>query len=187
MKILYKNITTLEEENMYDVYRVLTKPAKMKYIWWSIICIISSCAEYFLGINQLWSILLFLWILLLALWLYFSFIAHKKRAKNFINQQKSILNVDKLVIELTFYEDKVKEYNPSSKWNLDFSYDKFDKIVETNHYFMLCSQKDKNKFIILTDKNWFTQWDSKTFKEFINSKIKPNKELKESEESKKAK
>jgi len=139
----------------------------------------------FLGINQLWSILLFLWIILLALWLYVSLIAHKKRAKNFINQQKSILNVDKLVVELTFYEDKVKEYNPSSKWNLDFPYDKFDKIIET-YYYMLCCQKDKNRFIILTDKNWFTQWDSKTFKEFITSKIKSNKELKEPEESKKS-
>ena len=186
MKVLYKNTTALEEKNLYDVYKVLMKPIRMMYLYWCIFCIIISCIEFSLDINRLWIILVFLWSLLLCLWAYFS-VSYKKQANRFVEQEKSILNVDKLLIELTFYEDKVTQYNPNSKWSIDFFYNKFNEIMETERYFIHYCKKDKNKFFILTDKEWFIKWDSKNFKEFIVSKIGSKDQATTQEKSKRTK
>ena len=201
MKTLYKNTTIFKEADLYEVYKLITKETRAKYKWLWVFSLILSWIYFILSstdfsdidfsmiLTWLWYIFLFFWIIFIILWVYLSNNGYKERANKFIEQQKYILNTNELSVELSFYEEKITQHDTNSKWSIDFFYNRFDRIDETLYYFVILSKKDKakNRFFILVDKSWFTQWDPKTFKEFITSKIESSKEIEKQEKSKKTK
>ncbi len=186
MKCLYKVETTYSDDILYEAYKLSTKKIRILYILLGLFLIISTWILVAIQPeNGLWGFLCILWTIFLVFWIYLSVCGHINWANKLVKPQKAIYNVDELSAEFSFYEDKVTQFNPISKWSVDFFYDSFSKIIEVKNSFMIYLKKDKIKFLILIDKNWFTQWNPKTFREFITSKIKSNKKSKRKEKSKK--
>jgi len=187
MKVLYKNSINYSKESLDETYKTLVKPigigaCGVLVILW-LICTIFSFEEPEL-IIFVWTFIfvgLIVYVFLFFLWY------HKQLAKNEIKRYNVLYHSDRVKRDIEFNEDDVKIHNLSSGWAITLYYNQLIKVKETEHYYVLLIWPSRLFMFLIIDKSWFTQWDPKTFKEFITSKIKSNQELKKPEQSKKAK
>ena len=187
MKLLYKNSITYSKESLNEAYRTLVRPIGMRacgilVILW-LICTIFSFEEPEL-IIFVWT---FIFVGLIAYAFLFFLWFHKQLTNNEIKRYNLLYHSNQAKRDIEFNEDDVKIHNLSSGWAITLYYNQLIKIKETEHYYVLLIWPRRLFMFLIIDKSWFVQWNPKTFKEFITSKIESNEELKKEEKSKKTK
>lgn len=187
MKILYKNSTTYSKKSLSEAYKTPTQPVRIimiicgiLFILWLIWATYPESPEESIHIG---SAIFFLALIVytFGFWLYF----HKILANKDIRRYNALYHSDQIEHDIEFNEDNIKIHNLADGWVITLYYNQLIKIKETVHYFIVYIWT--KKLFIIIDKLWFNKWDPKTFKEFVISKIKSNKELKNFEKSKNTK
>ena len=186
MKTLYKNSTTYSKESLSEAYKTLYKhigviACGIVIILWLICTFLCEDSEEFVFVGSMFFVLFIVYVIIFFLWI------HKQVINNEIKRYNVLYHSDQVERDLEFNEDEIKIHNLSTGWIITLHYNQLTKIKETANYFILCAWPRRFWLFIILNKSWFDKWDSGTFKEFILSKIKSNKNLEKEEKFKKAK